>query len=76
MEMEVESKYKPYGDEELGYRVCDECGKKMGEGYVVGGGELHYCEECKKKLFTDDEWEAMYEEDECNNYWTTWYDEI
>ena len=61
--------------EELGFRICDECGAEMDEGYVVGGGELHYCEDCKKKLFTDDEWEQMCEEDE-DTYWTEWWDEV
>lgn len=62
--------------EEVGFRVCDGCGCHMDEGYVIGDGELHYCQECLDKLYTKEEWEAMCEEDEDANYWTSWVEEI
>jgi hypothetical protein len=56
-------------------RVCDECAKGMNEGFVIDGGEQHYCSgECLHQTYiTKEEWDEMYTEDG-DNYWTEWED--
>lgn len=54
-------------------RVCSECKSVMLDGYCVNGGCEYYCsDECLHKNYTDEEWEAMYEEGG-DSYWSTWY---
>ena len=53
-------------------RICDECGKVMTEGYVIGGTLEYYCsDECLHKHYTEEEWKEMYTDDG-DNYWTSW----
>lgn len=53
-------------------RVCDECNKGMNQGYVINGGEAHYCsDDCLHKHYTAEEWKEMYS-DEGDSYWTEW----
>lgn len=53
------------------FRICDVCGKKMYEGYLIDGEE-HYCsDECLHKVYTADEYNEMYDED--IGFWTNWY---
>lgn len=49
---------------------CDRCGKSMTEGYYYYG--THLCEDCRHEQFTDDEWNAEYDEDCTEAYWTDW----
>lgn len=67
-----------YGIETL--RVCDNCGKLMHEGYVLGG-EHACCDKCAIQLYVSDdvsldEAKKLFDYDIVNNdddcYWTTW----
>ena len=47
--------------QELGGRVCDECGKPMKQGYCTGGGLEHYCSsKCLHVHYTPEERRKMY----------------
>lgn len=71
---------KLYGDrilDESQYRICSHCGKTITEGYIRY--EDYLCEDCRKKLFTDEEWAKEYEEaggdgENDDVYWTVWKD--
>lgn len=53
------------------FRVCTDCGSVIQDGYVVYGGDEYYCEECREKHYSDEEWTRMYNEEyEC--YYTSW----
>jgi len=57
-------------------RTCTCCGKEMKEGFVVGGGEEHYCsDECLHSKYTSEEWDEMSSNEDSDNYWTQWEDE-
>ena len=44
----------------------------MNQGYVINGGEAHYCsDECLHKNHTAEEWKEMYSDDG-DSYWTEW----
>lgn len=61
-------------DRKIDVRKCDICGKPMIDGYCVGDGEQYYCsDECLAMVFTEDEWELVYQTD--GGYYTEWYDE-
>ena len=61
-------------DRKIDVRRCDICGKPMIDGYCVGDGEQYYCsDECLAMVFTEDEWELVYQTD--GGYYTEWYDE-
>jgi hypothetical protein len=53
-------------------RICNNCNKKMDQGYCIFGGEEYYCTDaCLRTRFTAEEWEALYSDDgDC--YWTEW----
>ena len=57
------------------FRVCDECGKPMIEGYVVDGCEMYCSDECLHKHLTDEEFEEQYDNGNGDTYWTTWYED-
>lgn len=57
------------------FRVCNECGKPMIEGYVVNGCETYCSDECLHKHLTDAEFDELYDEGNGDTYWTTWYEE-
>jgi hypothetical protein len=59
---------------------CDKCKQGMNEGYYVNNGEEFYCSaECLHQVYTQKQWEEMYQESEehggNDNYWTQWEDE-
>lgn len=52
-------------------RTCDYCGKNMIEGFCIFDGEQYYCsEECLHTVYTQAEYDLLYETD-CA-YWTDW----
>jgi len=56
-------------------RKCDHCSKGMDDGYVVYGGEEHYCSDaCLHKHYSKKEWKVMSDGDESECYWTEWDD--
>ena len=69
-------------DESLGYiditnndnsRVCNECMKKMYEGYVIENGFEYYCsDECLHKHYTEEEYLELYDNGNGDSYYTEW----
>lgn len=57
------------------FRVCDECGKPMIEGYVVDGCNTYCSDECLHKHLTDEEFNSLYDDGNGETYWTTWYED-
>ena len=57
------------------FRVCDECGKPMIEGYVVDGATTYCSDECLHKHLSDEEFKELYDNGNGDTYWTTWYEE-
>ena len=57
------------------FRICDECGKPMIEGYVVDGCDTYCSDECLHKHLTDEEFNNLYDDGNGDTYWTTWYEE-
>lgn len=56
-------------------RKCDCCGKNMDEGFCIFDGEAYYCsEECLHTVYTQAEYELLYEHDEA--YWTEWEEAV
>lgn len=57
-------------------RKCYSCGAVIADGFIVEKAftNEYYCsDECRRKKYTDEEYEQMFEDDEA--YWTEWYDE-
>lgn len=55
-------------------RRCDACGCFMAEGFCIHDGEKYFCsDECLHTVYTEEEYDAMYEADEA--YWTEWDEE-
>lgn len=53
------------------WRVCDECGDIMPDGYVIGDGAEYYCSgDCLHKHYTDAEFSELYDQDAA--YYTDW----
>lgn len=53
-------------------RICDYCQTEIDVGYL--GYDIYViCENCTKKIFTEDELNTAYEKSEI--FWTTWYEE-
>lgn len=57
------------------FRICDECGKPMIEGYVVDGCDAYCSDECLHKHLTDKEFDHLYNDGSGDTYWTTWYED-
>ena len=57
------------------FRVCEECGKPMIEGYVIDGCDTYCSDDCLHKHITDEEFELLYDNGNGDTYWTTWYEE-
>ncbi len=57
------------------FRICEECGRPMIEGYVVDGCDTYCSKECLHKHITEDEFNAQYNNEDGNTYWTTWYED-
>lgn len=54
-------------------RVCHQCGKVMHQGYCVENGTEYYCsDECLHKNYTPEQWQAMCEDKNSDNYYTEW----
>ena len=58
------------------FRICDECGKPMIEGYVVDGCDAYCSDECLHKHLSDEEFASCYDNGEGDTYWTTWYEDF
>ncbi len=57
------------------FRICDECGKPMIEGYVVDGCDTYCSDECLHKHLTNEEFKNLYDDGNGDTYWTTWYED-
>lgn len=57
------------------FRICDECGKPMIEGYVVDGCNTYCSDECLRNHITDEEFNSLYDNGNGDTYWTTWYED-
>ena len=57
------------------FRVCDECGRPMIEGYVVDGCDTYCSEECLHQHLTEEEFNLLYDDGNGDTYWTTWYED-
>ena len=53
-------------------RICDYCNKEIDEGYLANDYYV-MCEECKKELYGEEEFNKKYYEGEI--FWTTFYNE-
>ena len=60
----------------IGFRICDNCGKRMTEGYCIDDGREHYCsDECLHHYYSNEDFEQMYAGGEGTSYYTTWDEE-
>ena len=57
------------------FRVCDECGNPMIEGYVVDGHETYCSDNCLHKHISEEEFDVLYDDGYGDTYWTTWYED-
>ena len=57
------------------FRICEECGKPMIEGYVVNGCNTYCSEECLHEHVSEEDYIALYKDGESDTYWTTWYED-
>ena len=57
------------------FRICEECEKPMIEGYLVDGCSTYCSDECLHKHYSEEEFNALYNEGDGDTYWTTWYED-
>ena len=57
------------------FRICDECGRPMLEGFVVDGCNTYCSEECLHKHIFEEDYREAYNDGKGDTYWTTWYEE-
>lgn len=57
------------------FRVCNECGKPMIEGFVVDGCDTYCSEECMYKHISEEDYREAYNNGDGDTYWTTWYED-
>ena len=57
------------------FRICEECGMPMIEGYVVDGSNTYCSKECLYKHVSEEEYNTLYNDGEGDTYWTTWYED-
>lgn len=57
------------------FRVCNECGKPMIEGFVIDGCSTYCSEECLNKHISIEEFNHLYNNGNGDTYWTTWYED-
>lgn len=56
------------------FRICEECGKPMIEGFVINGHNTYCSNNCLHKHFTNDEYVYLYNNGNSDTYWTVWYE--
>lgn len=56
------------------FRICDECGKPMIEGYVVDGCNTYCSEDCLHKHITEEEFISLFDNGNGDTYYTNWYE--
>ncbi len=69
--------YEPY------IRRCSVCGSQVWDGYIEADGYRYFCsDECLHTVYTDEEWERVYEEDNSEHSayctgscYTNWYED-
>jgi len=57
------------------FRICEECGKPMIEGYVVFGCNTYCSDECLHKHVSEEQYYTLYNDGDSDTYWTTWYED-
>ena len=57
------------------FRICDECGKPMIEGFVIEGCDTYCSEECLHKHIPEEVYNDLYDNGNGESYWTTWYED-
>lgn len=57
------------------FRICEECGQPMIEGYVVDGRSTYCSDECLHRHISEEKFETLYDNGNGDTYWTTWYEE-
>ena len=57
------------------FRICEECGHPMIEGYVFDGCNTYCSDECLHKHVSEEEFNTLYNDGEGNTYWTAWYED-
>lgn len=57
------------------FRICDECGKVMYDGYCIENGCEYFCSQtCLHKHYTEKEYAEMYDNGNGDSYYTSWVD--
>ncbi len=57
------------------FRICDECGKLLYEGYCIDNGQEYFCSAaCLHKNYTEKEFAEMYANGNGDSYFTSWVD--
>ena len=56
------------------FRICDECGEPMIEGFVVDGCCTYCSEECLHKHISKEDFNNSYNNGNGDTSWTTWYE--
>ena len=57
-------------------RICNNCKKRMQEGFVINSGCEYYCsDDCLHTKYTQEEYMELYDEGEGDSYWTDWHGE-
>ena len=57
------------------FRICEECGKPMIDGYVINGCDTYCSDECLHKHVSEEEYKALYNDGKGDSYWTIWYED-
>lgn len=57
------------------FRICEECGRPMIEGYVIDGCNTYCSDDCLHKHVSEDEYKELYNNGEGETYWTTWHED-
>ena len=57
------------------FRICDECGCPMIEGYVVDGCNTYCSEACLHENISAEDFKALSKDPNGDTYWTTWYED-
>ena len=57
------------------FRICNECGKPMIEGFVVEGCNTYCSEECLHMHISEEDFNSLCDNGNGDTYWTTWYED-